>query len=63
MDTLTSIITTVVLGAAIVYGASTAQTDDSAFIGPPPSAESGQITEVGGTAPTSDDTPVCLSCE
>ncbi|MBV9924722.1 MAG: hypothetical protein JOZ96_06725 [Acidobacteria bacterium] len=65
MDTLTSIITTVVLGAAIGYGAVAAQADDSAFIGPPPPPPvgSGQIVEAGNTPPASDDVPVCLGCD
>lgn len=64
MNRLTTIITTIVLGAAIGYNATAAQ-DETPWIGPPPSTESGQISELGGPPPTLDggDVPVCLSCD
>jgi hypothetical protein len=64
MNGLTAIITTILLGAAIGYNASTAQPDNQTFIGPPPTAESGDTIEPGGPPPTFDegDTPLCLSC-
>lgn len=64
MNTLTTVITTIVLGAVIGYNASTSQPDQGTLIGPPATIESGDTIEAGGPPPTFDegDTPVCLSC-
>ena len=65
MNTLTAILTAVVLGTAIGFSSPTAQADDTALIGPPPAYESGDSVEAGGPPPTFEegDTPVCLGCE
>ena len=65
MNTVTSIFTAILLGAAIGYGSSTATTDQTNYIEPPPTYETGDTVEAGGPPPTYDggDTPVCLGCD
>jgi hypothetical protein len=65
MNTLTAIITTIVLATSIAYNTVTTPTDGATLIGPPATATAGDTIDPGGPPPTFDgggDEPTCLSC-